>query len=392
MPLYRPALSKLCLFTSLTLLLSLGCKNQPSQQPKEAQPTHVSITSPIMKQPIEVRRYSGRLEAAQRVEIRARVKGYLNEVLFHEGTEVKQGTELYIVDPRTFQAEVDDAQADLERLKAEYWIATQNASRSSELQNRQAISAEEHDHRVANQAIAQAALARGRARLDTAILNMSFTRIAAPITGRIGRTLVTAGNLVGQNEPTLLTTIVQMDPLHLVFEVTESDWIANWSRLGSSSITGQGSPYINVRFGLDADEGTPYEADVNFRDTEVNPSTGTMLLRAIFPNPDHHFSPGMFAKVQIAFSQSVPVPHIPETAVLRDQQGRYVFTVGIDNKVQRQKVETGPSHAGLIAIPSGLSQADRTIVRGFAKVAEGAQVAAEVVDLNHLLLVDGERP
>ena len=227
-----------CILVFFALLTSMGCEKQPSAQPiAAAQSTKVSIASPTMRRPIETRRYSGRLQADQRVEVRARVKGYLDQVLFQEGTEVTKGAELYVIDPRTFQAEVDDARADFERLEAEYWVATQDASRSSQLQDKRAISAEEHDHRIASKAIAQAALARGQARLDTAMLNMGFTRIAAPINGRAGSTLVTAGNLVGQSETTLLTTIVQMDPLHLVFEVTESDLISNWGRLGNSTFS-----------------------------------------------------------------------------------------------------------------------------------------------------------
>jgi len=317
--------------------------------------------------------------------------GYLDQVVFQEGTEVTKGTVLYVIDPRTFQAEVDDAQADFERLEAEYWVATQDASRSSQLHDKKAISAEENDHRIAAKAIAQAALARGQARLDTAILNMGFTRITAPINGRAGSTLVTAGNLVGQSEPTLLTTIVQMDPLHLVFEVTESDLISNWGRLGDSTLSLHHSPRISIRFGLDTDEGMPYEAIVDFRDTEVNPSTGTVLLRAVVLNGNRLFSPGMFARVEVLFSQSEPGPHVPETAVFRDQQGHYVFTVGSDNKVQRQRVETGPSYDGLIAIRKGLTAADRTIISGSAKVMPGTLVAAEVVELNQVLVAQGDR-
>lgn len=377
----------------LALLISTGCEKQRSPPPiPEAQPTKVSIASPIMRKPTETRRYSGRLQADQRVEVRARVKGYLDQVLFQEGTEVTKGAALYVIDPRTFQAEVDDARADFKRLEAEHWVAIQDAIRSSQLHDKKAISAEEHDHRIAMKAITQAALARGQARLDTAMLNMGFTRITAPINGRAGSTLVTAGNLVGQSEPTLLTTIVQMDPLHLVFEVTESDLISNWGRLDAPTLSLNHSPSISVRFGLDNDEGTPHEAIVDFRDTEVNPGTGTVLLRAVVRNGNRLFSPGMFARVEVLFSQSEPIPHVPETAVFRDQQGHFVFTVGSDNKVQRHPVESGPSYDGWIAIRKGLTAADRTIVSGSAKVVPGTVVASEIVELNPVLVAQGDRP
>lgn len=382
-----------CMPILFALLVFLGCEKQTSPQTApSAQPTMVSIATPIMRKPIETRRYSGRIQAAQRVEVRARVKGYLEQVLFHEGSEVKSGEELYVIDPRTFQAEVDDAKADVERLEAELRVATQDVNRSIQLFQKNAVSAEEHDHRIAAQAVAQAALLRGRARLDTALLNMSFTRIAAPISGRTSRTMFTAGNLVGQNEPTLLTTIVQMDPLHLVFEVPEHDLLTYWGRSGTPSTASSASPQIAIRFGVDTDEGVPYQAVVDFRDTEVKPGTGTVLLRAVVTNTDRILSPGMFAKVEVSFSQRDPIPHLSESTVARDQQGHYVLTVTNDNKVQRKSVKTGPSHSGLIAISEGLTAADHIIVSGNIKVSPGMPVTTEIVELNQVLVAQGNRP
>lgn len=381
-----------CMAILFALLGFIGCEKHTSPQPvATTQPAKVSIATPIMRKPIEIRRYSGRIQAAQRVEVRARVKGYLEKILFQEGSEVKSGEELYVIDPRTFQAELDDAKADVERLEAELRVATQDVNRSIQLFQKNAISAEEHDHRIAAQAVAEAALLRGRARLDSALLNMSFTRITAPINGRIGRTLVTAGNLVGQGEPTLLTTIVQMDPLHLVFEVPEPDLLNHWGRVGNPFLASSESTPVSIRFGLDIDEGVPYEAIVDFRDTEVKPGTGTVLLRAVVPNTNRTLSPGMFAKVEVAFSQQDAIPHLPELTVARDQQGHHVLTVTEDNKVQRKSVKTGPSHNGLIAISGGLTHADHIIVSGNIKVSPGTHVATEFVELNQVLVAQGDR-
>ncbi len=382
-----------CVMILFALMFFAGCGKEKSPQPASpAPPTMVSIANPIMRRPNETRRYSGRLQSVQRVEVRARVTGYLEQVLFHEGSEVKVGEDLYVIDPRTFQAEVDDAKADVERLEAELRVATQDVNRSIQLFQTNAVSAEEHDHRVAAQAVAQAALLRGRARLDRALLNLSFTRIAAPINGRTSRTLVTVGNLVGQSEPTLLTTIVQMDPLHLVFEVPERDLLTYWGGSGTSTIASSESPRITIRFGVDTDEGVPYEAVVDFRDTEVKLGTGTVLLRAVVPNTDRTLSPGMFAKVEVSFSRRDPIPHLSESTVARDQQGHYVLTVTADNKVHRKSVKTRPSHDGLIAISEGLIAEDHVIVSGNVKVSPGMQVTTEIVDLDQVLVAQGDRP
>jgi multidrug efflux system membrane fusion protein len=204
--------------------------------------------------------------------------------------------------------------------------------------------------------------------------------------------MVTTGNLVGQSEPTLLTTIVQMDPLHLVFEVPERDLLTYWGRSDTPSLASSETPPTSIRFGVDTDVGVPYEAVVDFRDSEVKPGTGTVLLRAVVPNSDRTLSPGMFAKVEVSFSQRATVPHLSESTVARDQQGHYVLTVTADNKVQRKSVKTGPSHNGLIAIREGLTETDHIIVSGSNKVSPGMSVTTEIVELNRLLVAQGDRP
>lgn len=376
----------------LSLLLAVGCTDLPLPPGASTTLPSVSVAHPVSRPVVEVRRYTGRLQAAQRVEVRARVKGYLNRVLFEEGADVLQGRELYEIDPRVFRAAVDQAQAELARLEAEYQLAAQDAERSTRLQARGAITPEQHEHRLAAKAVAEAALAEGRARLDATLLDLSFTRVIAPIDGKVGRTHVTVGNLVGQSEPTLLTTIVQMDPLHLMFEVTERDLLTFGEHFGQSAASWPGATSLAVRFGLDADDGTPHAASIDFRDTEVNVSTGTVLIRAVVPNPERWLSPGMFARVEVSLSRAEPSPHVPETALATDQQGRYVFVVDADGKAQRRSVVTGPASGGLVAIEGGLSTSDRVIVVGQAKVRPGTPVVAEVVTLDRVLVARGDVP
>ena len=254
MPIALAALSGL-------VLAAAGCAD-PAAPPSPPPPT-VSVARPVLRPAADARRYTGRLQPAERVEVRARVKGFLDRVLFQEGVEVPRGTPLYEIDPRPFQAEVDHARAEVTRLEAEYRLAEREAERAARLGSASALSAEESDRRAAAKATAAAALARSQARLDSAPLDLGFTRVAAPVPGRVGRTLVTAGNLVGQGEPTLLTTVVRMDPLHLVFEVPEADLLTFAEALDPARAPSPGAGRRVVRFGLDTDAGCPRDAVAN---------------------------------------------------------------------------------------------------------------------------------
>lgn len=368
--------SRLRLFAILTVLILIpvsGCADPPA--PMAPPPPVVSVANPIVLPTADVRRYTGRLQAVERVEVRARVKGHLNRVLFREGTEIAKGTLLYEIDPRPFAAEVDQARAEVARLQAEAMAAERDAARARQLHG--SVSAEEIDRRLSAEAATAAALARGKAKLEAAMLDWSFTRVVAPIDGRVGRTLVTAGNLVGQGEPTLLTTLVRMDTLHLHFEVPESDLLAFGRQLGQPSSAGSGTGV--VRFSVDSDVGTPREAVIDLIDTEVSTGTGTVLVRAVVPNHDRALSPGLFARVEVAVPRPVPLPHVPEVALGTDQQGRYVLVVDAEGKAQRRSISTGPTSNGLVAVERGLSASDRVIVAGQVKVRPGAPVVAEPV-------------
>jgi multidrug efflux system membrane fusion protein len=369
----------------LVFLLATGCSEPPA--PPAAPPPTVSVAHPVVRPAADARRYTGRLQAAERVEVRARVKGFLNQVLFLEGVEVPRGTALYEIDPRPFQAEVDQARAEVARFEAEYAFADREAERVRQI--RGSVSVSELDRHVAARAAAAAGLARGKARLEAALLDLSFTKVAAPIDGRVGRTLVTAGNLVGEGEPTLLTTVVRSDPLHLVFEVTEGDLLTFGREFGRTTSLSDGAAPPTIRFGLDMDDGFPREAVVDFRDTEVNSGTGTVLVRAVVPNPDRALSPGLFARVEVSVPRLGTLPHVPEAALGTDQQGRYVFVVDADGKAQRRGVVPGPAAGGLVAVERGLTSADRVVVAGQVKVRPGMPVVAEPVALDPVRVAKG---
>lgn len=358
-----PALAGLVL--ALALALAAGSSEQPAAQAPPPPP--VSVAQPVEKPAADARRYTGRLQAAERVE-------------------VEKGAPLYEIDPRVFQAEVDRAKGEVARLEAEYAAAGRDAERARIA--RSAVSAEELDRRAASRAVATAALARGKARPESALLDLSFTRVTAPIGGRVGRTRVTAGNLVGQGEPTLLTTIVRTDPLHLVFEVTERDLLTFGGALGRPAPGRPQAARGTVRFGLDTDEAPARRTAVDFRETEVDPSTGTVLVRAVVPNPDGALSPGLFARVEVTVPRGGVLPHVPEAAVGTDQQGRYVFVVA-GGKAQRRGITVGPASGGLVAVESGLTASDRVVVAGQVKVRPGTPVSSEDIALDPVLVADG---
>lgn len=355
------------------ILGTAGC-GDPSKAPPATQlAPAVTVTRPVLRPVVETRRYTGRLEPAERVEVRARVRGYLDKVLFTEGVEVEKGTPLYEIDPRTFQAVVDMAKAEVSRAEAEFRLAEKEFDRVSQLRAAGSVSADEYDHRVSAKATAAAVLAQGRAKLEAATLDLGFTKVTAPIAGRTGRTLVTAGNLVGQGEPTLLTTVTRTDTLHLIFEVPEADLLAH-GNVFTPSRTAGGGPII--RFGLDTDAGSPHTAVVDFRDTAVDPGTGTVMVRAVIANPDRKFSPGLFARVEVPLPRPAPLPHVPEAALGTDQQGRFVYVVDATGTARRRAVATGPAGGGLVAVEDGLTPNDRVIVAGLVRVRPGAPVTA----------------
>ena len=361
------------LFALILLLPAVGCATREIPKADNVVPV-VVVALPEMNPVREVRRYTGRLQAAERVEIRARVAGFLEEFLFQEGAEVARGTQLFSIDPRVWQAEVDQIQAEVTRLEKELDLAGQQAQRALKLKQSSAISAVELEQRLAAREIAIASLSQGRARLESARLKLSFTQVTAPIDGRVGRAMVTEGNLVGEAEPTLLTTLVKQDPLHLIFEIPESD-LLQYAQVFSSSAYASEAPEVAVQFRLDDDAQVSRLARIDFRESEVDPNTGTIVVRAVVPNSDRRLIPGLFVRVALPVPRSELRPHIPEIAVSADQAGSYVLVVDEDRKVQRRNVILGPSADGVVAVESGLMPEDQVIVEGQIRVRPGDQVS-----------------
>ena len=359
-----------------------GCKGEEQPGPAAAAPPppKVLVSHPVERPLAETREYTGHLEAVETVSIRARVRGVLQKIHFDEGAEVEQGALLYELDHSEYQAAVDEKAADIARLEHELRLAESAAKRSSELYEQKATSRETWESKQNELAVAKAEREKARAALKQVELNLSYTKIYAPISGRVGRTLVTVGNLVGYNEPTLLTTIVKMDPIYVTFEIPERDLLRfeQTDQAQSSSWSLMQAP---LGIGMETETGFPHAGIINFRDNRVESETGTVLVRGTLPNPDRKLVPGLFARIQVPVGRPKTRLLVPETALAADQRGRYVLVVDTDDTVEQRpvQIEMNLEHRGFLPIREGLTAKDRVIVSGLQRARPGAKVAPELV-------------
>jgi RND family efflux transporter MFP subunit len=303
------------------------------------------------------------------VDLRARVTGYLEQAHFQEGAEVKQGDLLFTIDARPYQAELDRATAALQRAEAKLRLAATNLDRVSRLQGAGGASPEEVAQARASREEAEADLRLGRAALDIVRLNLAFTRVVAPIAGRIGRRLVDPGNLVKADE-TPLATLVSVDPLLVDFAVDERTLL----RLRRAAREGPPRPALTAHLGLAHEAGFPREAAVQLADNQLDPATGTFRLRAVLANPAGDLLPGLFVRVRLPVGPARPVLLVPAEAVGTDQGQRFVYAVDARNQVVERRVTLGPEVEGMRVIERGLEASERVITAGLARVRPGQAV------------------
>jgi multidrug efflux system membrane fusion protein len=399
-----------------------GCsKDRPAfSQPAPA----VSVAKPVDYPVQTYYEYNGNLEAVEMVHIRARVKGFLNEITFTEGDEVRQGDLLFKIDPREYAAAVKRSEADLSKAAAELKHARLEEERGMRLRGTAALSAEEFANRVAARETAAAMLSQAQAALEAAQLQLSFTELHSPISGQISRTLVTRGNLVGQNDSTLLTTIVSVDPIYVYFDVPEQDLVENRWSLGGGLDADALSQTIPVELGVANEEGYPHSGKIDFRENRVDAGTGTVRIRGRIPNPRPSnrarlLYPGLYARVRIPAGKPRMLPNVPEDAVMTGQEGPYVYVLGEGNIIQKRSVKLGP-HAwkarmvaaatkpdeppsgwtlvatdtrnssearpspvhAVVAIESGLTSTEQIVIKGLTKARPGLEVVPESWELS----------
>lgn len=360
----------------LLLIVLGGCRREEPELPAPPPPA-VTVSRPVQMEVIDYRYFPGRIEAVEMVEIRARVRGFLQAIHFEDGAEVNQGELLYEIDPRTLRAEVERAEAEVIRLQAQLQLATSEAQRAERLRQSRAMSEEEYEQRVTARETARAGLREAQAALAAARVELSFTDIYAPISGRIGRTLVTEGNLVGYAEPTLLTTIVTMTPIYVYFEVPERDFLAYQQLIRQNEAPAAREGNLPVYVSLETEEGFPHEGRIDFRESRVDPGTGTIGLRGRLPNDEGLLVPGLFARVRVPVGRPQMRLLVPEVALSADQRGTYLLVVGDDDLVQFRPVETGAVYGSLVVIEQGITPDDWVVVEGLQRARPGTRVTPE---------------
>lgn len=348
-------------------------------------PPQVNVASVVQKAVTQWDEFSGHIEAVDRVEVRPRVTGYLEKVAFEEGGEVRKGDLLFQIDEREYRAAFQRAQADAERARARVDLAERQVERARRLVEGKLIPRDDVDAREAELAQARADLAAMQAAVDTARLNLDFTRVVAPIGGRVGKALVTPGNLVtgGMPTATLLTTVVSIDPVYVEFEGDENTYLRYQGLAREGERQSSREAPNPVRVALSGESGFPHEGHMVFVDNALDPATGTIRARALLPNPDRVFTPGLFARVQLLGSGSHEALLIHDRAVITDQDRKYVFVLGPENRALRRDVKLGPSIDGLRVVNEGLKPGEQVIVNGTQKVFfPGMPVAPFVVPMD----------
>jgi RND family efflux transporter MFP subunit len=360
-------------------LLLAGCTDGESTA-QAPPPPSVSVAKPLLKEITEWDEYTGRLAAIQSVDVRARVSGYLESVHFKDGAMVKRGDLLFVVDQSPYQAVLDEAKARVAQARVQLDLAETELARAQGLFEQNAISEEELDQRSQGKKGAVAAVQAAQAAVRRAQLDLNWTEVRAPISGRIGRRLITRGNLIsgGLAGGTLLTTIVSLDPIYLYFTADEQA-LLRYTRLDRAGERESSRTKPNpVRLQLADETGYPHRGHMNFVDNRVDESTGTIQGRAIFRNPDLIFTPGIFARILLKGRGPYEALLIPDAAVSADQATRFVYVVDKNNKAQRRDVVLGRwVDDSLRVVEHGLKPDDQVITAGLMRVQVGAPVTPE---------------
>lgn len=350
------------IFIVLSIFIA-GC-NSESGTPVESPPPDVMVASVLSRSVRTWDEFNGRVRAIQTVELRPRVSGYINRIAYKEGSEVKPGDLLFVIDPRPYRDALHQAQAELERARSAASLAQSKTEHAHALFAKQAISREEFNGRKNDLNQTAAEVRAAKAAVATAKLNLDFTEVRAPIAGRVSRAYLTAGNLARADQ-SMLTTLVSQDPMYVYFDCDEHSFL----RYKKFALKNDHENTIySVRIGLTDEEGFPHHGTVDFFDNQFNPATGTIRVRAVIPNPDRLLTPGLHARVQLQGSDELPVLLIDAKAILTDQDRKYVYVLGEGDKAFRRDITLGRQIDGLRIVHSGLDTTDKVVVIGAQKI------------------------
>jgi membrane fusion protein, multidrug efflux system len=362
----------------LAILCTAGLTACSPPKPPAPSPTKVTAQAPQLATVTNWDEYPGHLEAVEMVEIRPRVAGYIDSIHFQDGTEVKAGDLLFVIDPRPYQAELEQVQARRQQAETHLELVQNDLKRAESLKGTKAISEEEYDGRTKAVREAEAALIAVKANETTARINLDYTQVKAPISGKIGRRLVTAGNFVqlqgNGGSATVLATIVSVNPIYGYFDVEEGAFL-KYRGMAKEAEAGGGS--LICELALVNEAGFAHRGRLDFFDNQVNAQSGTIRLRAVFENVDRALVPGMFANVRVLAGAPEQMLVVPDVAVGSDQGYKYVYVVNANDIVQKRDIMTGRAHGPLRAVLKGLTPEDRVIVNGLMLLRPGAKVVVQ---------------
>jgi RND family efflux transporter MFP subunit len=354
-----------------------------AQTPPQA-PMPVSVAAPVRQILTDKAEFTGRFEASGLVEVRPQVSGTLESVHFTEGSIVRNDDLLFVIDPRTYQANVDELRAQLEVARTRVDLARSDLTRGQELRQGGNIAAATLQERQQAFLEAQANVQAAQAALNAAELNLSFTRIEAPISGRIGRKLVTEGNLLaaGANSQAL-TTIAAVDPIHFYFSVDEQSFL-RYKRTVESNLNQKAEGPIRVKLAVSDETSFTHDGYIDFADNRLDTQTGTLLLRVVMLNPNGFLTPGLFGRVQVEIGRPYEALLVPDAAIQSDQTRKVVMTVNAENVVVPKPVELGDIRETFRVIRSGLTLDDKVVVNGLMRARPGAKVTPQPVNLSNV--------
>ena len=355
-------------------MFAAGCDEKNEYVPPP--PPSVTVGQPLKQQVTDYLELTGSTQPSLTATLNARVEGYLQSVNFKDGSFVKKGDLLFVIEPEPYEAKVKQQQANVEQQQALLENATSEYQRQQRLVKQNATSEADVEKWRANRDSYQASLDAAKANLELAQINLGYTQVKAPFDGRIGRHLVDPGNLVGASgAPTKLATIDALDPMYAYFNVSENDVLRIRASLRERGLARPGvETTVPVEVGLQTEEGYPHKGRLDFIDTGVDPSTGTLLIRAVLPNADRTFLPGLFVRIRVPYQRRDNALLVSDRAVGVDQSGRYVLVVNKENVVEQKPVQVGQLIDGMRVIDKGVTAQDWVVIDGLQRAIPGAKV------------------
>ncbi|WP_407119988.1 efflux RND transporter periplasmic adaptor subunit [Bradyrhizobium sp. STM 3561] len=368
------------LATATAVIALAGCEDKNTFVAPP--PPKVDVATPVQRAVTRYVEATGNTAPIKSVDLVARVQGFLQSIDYQDGTFVKQGTQLFTIEPETYKLKLEQAQAAEAGAQATLKQAEADFKRQTELVQRQAVSQSTLDTSTSNRENAQASLQQAQVNTRLAEVNYGYTKVTAPFDGIVSAHLVSIGELVGVSSPTQLATIVALDPIWVNFTVNEQDVLRIRAEAARRGLTVADLRQLPVQVGLQTETGYPHEGHLDYVSPTLSTSTGTLAVRGVIPNDKRVLLPGYFVRVRVPFTQEKEALLVPDTALGSDQGGRYLLVVNNDNVVEQRKVQIGPTDNGLRVIESGLKPDDRVVIAGLLRVIPGQKIDPQVTKID----------